>query len=1041
MRKVFAILFVLVAALAAAVPSGAEFTLEPCTYSENFEARLLGAWASYPLWQDTAYDPNFRINTMVPGDPNISIEEKVTPYTSVDNYCGAEKRLDMYLVPGSVITFRFYLKSHLPFDWFKVRLAAGPDGKVDYTIPNPGTNAWVKVKVGWDDFARENPGIAGRDRVRVNALAMLAKCPKADPNMPFFFGLDDVSFKGARAAAFQFTEPAVHKLPEWNPYIPKKPYVKGDTFTLRGTWPVDATRVELSVSPYTDRSKTVFSGTLKKQGTEWALAPLSLSWPENLYLATLRAYKDEKKTSNQLSETTFTIHVAPKGIGGKHPRLWFDAAGKTALENRLKSDRFKNVYDDLSKNAASQRQRMPLSKLAYDLDQYPDEDWLPTWSESGAKILPTGDAVHANGLAYAFKGDREAGEYAKNVLLKLADYPTWTHPWQIKRGRWADHRSGAWAHRLAMGYDLVYDLMSEPERVKVRKGLMDNLVKDAFKSHVYDNNITCNTSNWIAMITGGSLMLQTAMWGDGPDVENMEPYFTGTAMKLYEFLERVANHGEAWGEGYGYNSYSFDNLSRSIPSLENVFGIDMSGPVKNTWKEYIWGGVIKNKEYFYYGDSGNIAAATNWAWLVAKYKDPLLGWYYNFMKSGDSFMDALYETKDTPQKDPFAENPVKLFREVGSTVFKGGWEKDDFSFAMRTGPFYNHQHLDQGTFWLADRGVTFIEERHGSTYYDDPLYQPWYTQPVAHSTILVNGNHQSQRVGDHLVFAEGFEDYAHVTHFLDGAFASFSTGDIGRLYWGAVKGLERNVLFLKPRTLIMLDTAWPAEQNADITMLYQTLCLKDITPGAKRSTITKGDATLHVMHLAPEKVDARAVETPHYLYTLQRGTAPFEKEGMLTVTARTNGAPVVAANLLTTTPAGGTPEVTYESGDGCVTGKTAGIDFFFSTRPGMPYKAAGFETDAAAVAWKGATVFAAKCTQLARDGKPILKSAAPMTCEVNGSTVKYYRCSAGDATFSVAGKPTGVSVNGQPAKTFAFDAAKNTVTVSLPAGEGSVSIK
>jgi hypothetical protein len=31
----------------------------------------------------------------VPGDPNISIVQRVTPYTQVDNYAGAQKLLDM----------------------------------------------------------------------------------------------------------------------------------------------------------------------------------------------------------------------------------------------------------------------------------------------------------------------------------------------------------------------------------------------------------------------------------------------------------------------------------------------------------------------------------------------------------------------------------------------------------------------------------------------------------------------------------------------------------------------------------------------------------------------------------------------------------------------------------------------------------------------------------------------------------------------------------------------------------------------------------
>ena len=71
--------------------------LEPFTYTQNFETRELSAWASYPLWQDTAYDPHFYAGTIVPGDPNISVIQKVTPYTNVENYAGAQKKLDMYM--------------------------------------------------------------------------------------------------------------------------------------------------------------------------------------------------------------------------------------------------------------------------------------------------------------------------------------------------------------------------------------------------------------------------------------------------------------------------------------------------------------------------------------------------------------------------------------------------------------------------------------------------------------------------------------------------------------------------------------------------------------------------------------------------------------------------------------------------------------------------------------------------------------------------------------------------------------------------------
>ena len=190
----------------------ADVALEPFTYTDNFEDRDLGAWASYPFWQDIAYDPNFRVNEIVPGDPNISIELKVTPYTHVDNYAGAQKLLDMYIVPGSSVTLRYYLKSHLPAEYFIVRFAAGQYGKIDVTFDAPETNAWKWITVTFEDFVRENPCLAGKDKIKVNALAVLTKIPSADPDMPFYLGLDDITFKGARAVHFKFAEPEMYKL-------------------------------------------------------------------------------------------------------------------------------------------------------------------------------------------------------------------------------------------------------------------------------------------------------------------------------------------------------------------------------------------------------------------------------------------------------------------------------------------------------------------------------------------------------------------------------------------------------------------------------------------------------------------------------------------------------------------------------------------------------------------------------------------------------------------------------------------------------------
>ena len=1002
--------------------------LEPYSYQQNFETGELSAWASYPSWQDTAYDPNIRVNAIVPGEPNLSLVQKVTPYTHVDAYAGAVKELDAYFTPDSTIAFRYYLKTHLPVEYLIVRLAAGPVGKIDYAIKNPETNRWTNVTLRFADFARANPVLEVNGQCKMNGLAVLVKVSTADPDMPIYLGLDDVVIAAAQEAAFQFVEPAVDKLDEWKPFIARTHYMRGDVLSLSGAWPFEAEDVRLKLMRWPDGSEPVYTGDLEKnEHGAWSCA-VPLDFPEGLYLATLHA---EQGTG--VAETPIAFYIAPQGLGGKHPRLWFDDKGRQRVIERLATERFGGVAESMRTEAKTAREQLPLDGVVFDIDQFPDEEWIDTLTAWFSRITSWGQAVSANALAYSLFADEEAGTYAKDLMVKVSGFPYWLHPWMAKRGRHSYYPVGELGMDWALGYDLLYGLMSEPERAVVRAAMMNSVVLGCHKGYVEDDLVTSNTSNWVAHITGGSLMCQAAMYGDGDDVKHSEPYLTGALFKNHALVQSALGRDGSYGEGYGYYNFSMKSWARSLPAVENVFHVDLSEKINGSYQELVWAGLIKEKKFFYFGDSGgNLGPLTNWAWLLPKYQDPLLGWLYKFLKSGETFMDVIYDTANVPQQTPFDESPVRLFRDVGTTVFKSGWESKDFVFVMRAGPFINHQHLDQGSFWLAYRGATFIEERHGSTYYKDVLYQPWYTQPVAHSTILIDGNHQSQRVGDLLGNLDGFEDYAFTTHFLDTDQAAFASGNIGRLYWGKVDGLVRNVLYIKPNAILMADVAIPAGEDVDVTLLYQTLRLADIAPNAKRSTIEKDGQTLTIDHLSPGSVDVTAVETPHYLATLLNDN-PLVNEGMLTVTARTSGEPLVMANLLTTADAA---LIERETRDGYVAGRVNGVPFYVNTSPGERYvAAAGWSTDALMAARTKAGLFLAMVSHYKAGPNLAVDVAAPIACLVSDNTLRYSHDRDARLNLILPSRPAAVTLNGEPAP-FTFDDSTGSVSLVLPAGTG-----
>ncbi|MFT4023640.1 MAG: heparinase II/III family protein [Flavihumibacter sp.] len=923
--------------------------LEPLHYSENFERRMLGAWASYPHWQDIAYDQNFRVNEIVPGDKNISMVQKVTPYTAVDNYAGAQKLLEAVLTPQSKLRFRYYLKTNQAVESLTVRWAADSLGKLDLVINRPETNQWKWVDLDFAHFLALRPELAGREQVPVHALAFLAKVPSADPAMPIYFSLDDISLDAMQPARFRFELPSVTRLPEFPAFIATSPYHPGATLQWKARWPGEADQVQSEISEYAGDA-VLQRVNWKRAGDSWTANIARLQLPVGIYRA--RTYA---RTGNRVQGTTdLVFRVAPEQYGG-HPRLLFDEKGRAQMIEKFQTGEYRSLLDGFVQQARTERSKIPVNSLVFDLDQFPDEDWLPTWSSWGNRIYHTGEALRMNARAYAFAGDKEAGEYVRAVLVRLSTWPNWTHPWQTKRGRFSEHRTGSWAHRVAEAYDLVYALIPENERKQIRQALIKNIIGGAHLTYVVDDNITGATSNWLAMTLGGSLMNLAAIAGDGPDTDNLETEIVGAVFKLDKMLNRVVDSVDgAWGEGFGYNNYSMTNLAYSLPSMQRVFGVDLSAPIRNSFNEFIWGGLVRKKEWFEYGDSdGKMGPANHWAYLLQRYRDPRLAWYYDHLRKDGAvyYEDVLYDLKNIPRKDPFGENPVKAFRQVGTTVFKSGWDSTDMVFVMRTGPFYNHQHLDQGSFWFADKGEVFVEERHlhNSNYYDDPIYQSHLIQPIGHSTILVDSNAQSQRTGDHRSFAKGFSDYAYIASFVDGPGAAFSSGDIGRLYWGKLKSLRRNVLYLKPRAVLMIDVAVPDEKDASVELLYQTAKLSSIEAGNKQSMIKKDKATLYIQHLQPAAVQVTAHETPHYLKTLN-SPVPLEKEGLLQIEAVTKGAPLVMTNLLSTEAPGST---TVENGAEAVTGQSGDTRFMVSNTPGKMITVAGFQTDALCAAWTG----------------------------------------------------------------------------------------
>jgi hypothetical protein len=1037
--------------------------LAPHAYREDFESGELKAWASYPPNQDTAYDPYVYPGRIQPGEAGRCLIVKCEPPWNQDQSLGAVKLLDLYLDAGFSVKFRYFLKTANPVGEIQVHLPLADGRRLVVGRKSPRLNAWTDVQLTWKDLLEQGQVGPSDSLLRLTALAIVAGVPAADPDMPIFLGLDDVEVCGLREMPFEFTEPQMTTLAEWPERIPLRHFRRGEALRIAGTFGFAPGTVELTVAPFTDREMAIITTPLRAgAGGLWKTAEIVLdgaAFPPGLYRGVVTA-RDEDRL---LSSTPFAIFLESPDGPWTHPRVIVDARELARFRARFLSPAYAPVLERFLSRAKTYRELVRFEKVVYDIDQFPEKDWtasLPAWYKN--RFMTYREALLTNSVTYTSGQDQAAGPFIKTLLLKLAAWPGWNHPWMEARGFHTYYPLGEFADAFATAYDAVFGLMSEEERRSVREGLLRNYVQPAFTTYVEHNQVTSNSSNWISHIAGGALISLLAMAHDDAALADLEPWLTGFLLKMHKYIATVVGREGSYGEGFRYYNFAMQSFARTLPPLERLFNIDLSGPLAGSHQETLWTTIVPRNISFGFGDTESYlkqeaqawwigtenGPMNSWAWLLEKTRDPHLAWLYRGLKEFDTVQEVVHETADIPAHEPSSLGTVRFFPEVGTAVFKSGWQEEDFCFVFRSGPFFNHQHLDQGSFYLADRGEVFLEERYDGEhhYYDDPVYRSHAIQPISHNTILLDRNPQSQKVGDPKGFAPGLNDQARLENYLDAEGLAFATGDIGRLYREKVRGLRRHMLFIKPRLLVLIDEALPADRDVELNLLFHTRWKKDIGIGPESVSFGKPGGTLYLFPLLPEKGTLEVFREPHFLY--QYAAQPLIERGYLQISAPTKGRRLILANLLISNKQGEAPPVigiTAREEAATVRFPGAGGDWRLAVTRGGSVSLEDWAGDGLLLALdpRGG-LFTAEATFVARNGARVVESPAKFAGQLRHSAAGFsgvFRLPA-DAVMKInsGGRPARVLLNGRPPDRITFSPETGGLSLACAAGETKIEV-
>lgn len=1036
-RTIFFFLFVWACNLSAT-------NYEPYVYRQNFESGEPAAWSSYPLTQDNAYDPFLYPGKISDSDLGTSLCKVYYPSWNVPQLVGVSKKLAMRLDNESRINFRYYVKTTNAPSWLGIDFGLTDGDRIRACDTSIKTNQWVSVSLSLSDLLK----LAERQQIEnidITAIALTVRFEKSDPDMPIYFAIDDVEITGKKAVAFKYTIPETRKLEEWEPEIALKHYEYGEGLGISGSFlPSKPGKVILGISRFDNPGKEIFNCGLISSGNLWKTEDEieldSNRFPAGMYITTLKGISDEKI----VARSSFTFFVVDKERFSNHPRLWFDKKGMNDFTARIKTKKFQSVLIDIRKRAADAKINFPNPDIPYDLDLFPAEtDWLPSLGVYGSKIGGIAHGALSNALLSIIDNDPDAATYAKAMLMSMCKWKSWQHPWILNMGQHTYYSVGYTGRDLALTFDILYDSFTPAERKFVANSFIKNNVIPAFKGYVVNNLVTTNGSNWIPRITSGALMGMFSIMDEYDDTSELEPYLSGILYKHKAVLDDAFGDG-GYGEGFGYYGGTVAAFCRSMPAMERILGMDMSKILDKSYKEIFWSSDPDNENYFTFGDagihSGPTAEMINFPWLMKKYRDPNLAWMYEiyyktyYGKNRCSIDEVLYDIGDIPAERPTGLKGAKWFKDVGTVVFRSGDEPNPFIFSFRCGPFANHQHLDQGTFFLADHGEIILTEQGYGSYYTDPLYQSHIIQPVSHNTILIDHNPQSQRTGDPFKYAAGFYDYARVTDFVKGEDFAFAMGDLTPVYLGNVKELKRGILYIQPRTILIIDQFKAEKGEASMDVLFHTTKFNNtsVVDNTFKTKINNGEFTGTV--ISPLNAGISLKPDPIKLSKFTKET--LEPLGRVTVTTKTIDGNAMSVVLLAEESVDNS-NTTDES----VFLSLKDADILINKKGGI-VSGGNISSDGLLAAFSiNENVICVDGTFCSLNGRKIFTSDNPVTLIIGKGNVSFSNGKNSVINFYNMNKICSLVVNEKELTEWKVDASSGFISIKLPPGQGTMIFK
>ena len=855
--------------------AGPARVLAPATVSNDFQENSLGQWASYPPPQDIGYEPSLSPTSEYGAPGGRALMRVVKPNREGPLRFGFIKKLRM--LAGGEGRLRFAYRLNAPAAGGQVEVGlAGADGRLYLSRFEVRGNDWSRADLRLGEL-RSADGRSPSDGLSVEAVYVVADLPRAGADVTYRFMIDDVSLAAAREARFAVSVPRTESVEPWEALLSARGYRSGDTFSVEAAAPTRLMSAEVTLQPQNGRAEV--SGRLYDDGTHgdrragdgvWSNAGVYRLGPDDaagVWVARLTGTAADGKSVS----TAVRFLVRPSGAVG-HPRLFFDAADRQKLIERTRDPKTAKLWEHLLTTAKNTRATGDVTHGGAVFEMLDREYLLPSLLGYFDVLNRARSRIAHNAFEEYITGSTEARDAAKSAMLAAARWGRWEPPWFEAHGQHTYYPAGLLAADVALGYDLLYDDLSEEERALVRRALIEKCIVPTYREYVADNRLMANTSNWIAHTVGGALLAATAIAGEVTEDEaggRFEVYLDGLLLKLEDHIAASYLSDGSYGEGISYHEFDAETLGPALVALRRNFGVDYLTRTH----------VLESHTYPLYTlawptssslDMGDThpPAGHGIPPLVYQSKDPVMRWYFNQFDRPSLAKFIFYDDRVAPRSPAEAGLPTsRIFGVKGNAVFRTGWGKDDWVFLYRAGPNFNHHHADQGAFLLNAFGEQLVTEAGWSDYYKDPYYATFFTQAVGHSTLLVNGDPESQGIADTPQFA-ALDSYPRITDAVTSDFYDALGSELSSVYGGRLSRYIRRVAFVKPHYFVVFDDLAANGAPARFDWLLHLPDRARVSRSEGLALYTGERAALAVRNFAPADTELRVRDgrVPYHVF-------------------------------------------------------------------------------------------------------------------------------------------------------------------------------